>query len=235
MTLDEVMAELKGYGNAGTKKILIKHGAREPFFGVKVQDLKKIVKKVKKDHNLSLELYATGNSDAMYLAGLIADETKITKANLQGWAKEAYWYMVSEYTVPWVTAETPFAEELALEWIESDVEGIAAAGWTTLSSYAALKKDEELPVATYASLLDRVASGVHDAPNRVRYAMNGFVIATGASIASLTESAKKVATTIGKVSVDMGGTACKVPLATDYIKKIEDRGSIGKKRKTARC
>ena len=29
----------------------------------------------------------------------------------------------------------------------------------------------------------------------------------------------------------MGGTSCKVPLATDYIKKVEDKGRIGKKRK----
>ena len=54
------------------------HGAKEPFFGVKVGDLKKILKKTKKNHELSLELYKTGNSDAMYLAGLMADEKKIT-------------------------------------------------------------------------------------------------------------------------------------------------------------
>ncbi len=76
MTTEEIMVELHRYGSEQTKKVLIKHGAREPFFGVKVQDLKKIVKKVKKNHALALELYATGNSDAMYLAGLITDEDK---------------------------------------------------------------------------------------------------------------------------------------------------------------
>lgn len=30
---------------------------------------KEILKKTKKNHELSLELFATGNSDAMYLAG----------------------------------------------------------------------------------------------------------------------------------------------------------------------
>ena len=79
MTLQEVMTELEAYGNPQTKKTLIPHGAKEPFFGVKVADLKKILKKTKKNHDLSLELYATGNSDAMYLAGLMADEKKISK------------------------------------------------------------------------------------------------------------------------------------------------------------
>ena len=78
--------------NESIKKVLVKHGAREPFFGVKVEDLKKIVKKVKTDYPLSLELYNTGNSDAMYLAGLIADPVKMTREDLNNWVEKAYWY-----------------------------------------------------------------------------------------------------------------------------------------------
>ena len=37
------------------------------------------------------------------------------------------------------------------------------------------------------------------------------------------------------VSVDMGGTACKVPFAPEYIAKVIERGNLGKKRKAARC
>jgi hypothetical protein len=33
----------------------------------------------------------------------------------------------------------------------------------------------------------------------------------------------------------MGGAACKVPLAAQYIQKVQKRGTIGKKRKTAKC
>ena len=47
MTLNEVMQELESYGEESTKKTLMKHGAKEPFFGVRVQDLKKILKKTK--------------------------------------------------------------------------------------------------------------------------------------------------------------------------------------------
>ena len=235
MTVKEILTELEGFGNEQTKKVLIKHGAREPFFGVKVQDLKKILKKTKKNHELSLALFATGNSDAMYLAGLMADETQITEAQLNDWVNKAYWYMISEFTVPWVAAETSFGFDLGLKWIESDQEGIAAAGWSTLSGYASVNKDETLDIPAYSKLLDRIANEIHDAPNRVRYTMNAFVIAVGGSISALTKKSIEIAQKIGVVNVEMGGTACKVPLATDYIKKIIDRGSVGKKRKTARC
>ncbi len=235
MTKDEVMLELSKFGNEQTKKIFTRHGAREPFYGVKVGDLKTLVKKIKTDHKLALELYETENSDAMYLAGLIADENLVTWEELQNWVKKAYWYMLSEYTVAWLAAESHHGWKLALEWIESTEEGIASAGWSTLSNLVSLSPDEELDQDTLLTLLDRVARDVHQSQNRVRYTMNGFVIAVGSYVESLTKKANEIATTIGKVSVDVGGTACKVPVATDYIKKVEDKGNIGKKRKAARC
>ena len=235
MTTAEILKELESYGNEATKSVLVKHGAKEPFFGVRVADLKKIVKKVKKNHELSLELYATGNTDAMYLAGLIADEKQITKAQLQEWVKNAYWYYISEYTVPWVAAESDYGIELGLEWIESDVETIATAGWSTLSHCATCKADEDIDMELYLKLLERAEKEVHTAPNRVRYTMNGFIIAVGSYIKDLTDKSFEIAGKVGKVSVEMGGTACKVPLATEYIQKVIDRGSHGKKRKTCRC
>ena len=168
MTTEEILKELKGYGDEGTKKIFLKHGAREPFYGVKVQDLKKIQKKVKKHHELSMELYATGNSDAMYLAGLIADETKISKSDLYKWVKKAYWYMISEYTVAWIAAESSYGLELGLEWIESEKEGIASAGWSTLSNLVSIKPDSDLDIKIFEGLLDRVARDIHNSQNRVK-------------------------------------------------------------------
>jgi len=235
MTKKEVLEQLEAFGEERTKNTFLKHGAKEPVFGVKVGDLKKILKKTKKNHELSLELYATGNSDAMYLAGLMADEKKITKAHLEDWVSKAYWYYLSEFTVPWLAAETDFAVELATQWIASKEESIASAGWATFSNYASIRPDEALDLETYSQLLDRVVKEIDIAQNRVRYTMNGFVIAVGSYIPALTEKAQEIAAKIGKVSVEMGGTACKVPLASDYIQKIIDKDRIGKKRKQARC
>jgi len=233
MNAEAVLKELESYGDPRTKNTLMNHGAKEPLFGVKVADLKKILKKTKKNHELSLELFATGNSDAMYLAGLMADEKQITKKQLQTWVEQAYWYYLSEYAVPWVAAETPFGFELGLEWIKSEKEQIASAGWSTLSNYASI--NDTLDIEVYSSLLDEVEEKIPDAQNRVKYTMNGFVIAVGCFIPELTEKSKQIAKKIGKVDVFMGGTSCKVPFAPDYIKKVEERGSIGKKRKMARC
>jgi 3-methyladenine DNA glycosylase AlkD len=235
MTADEVMAELKRFGDEQTKRTLLRHGAKEPFFGVKIGDMKTIQKKVKKDHALALALYDTGNSDAMYLAGLISDPPKMTKAELQKWAKKAPWGMISEYTVAWVAAESRFAAELAREWIDSPKEAIASSGWNTLSSLVAIKPDEELDLDELADLLDRVQKSIHAAPDRVRYTMNGFVIAIGSYVVLLAGKAKATAKAIRQVKVDMGDTDCKVPSALEYIQKVEKAGRQGMKRKTAMC
>ena len=233
MDVKEVLKELESYADERTKSTHIKHGAKEPLYGVRVADLKKILKKTKKNHELSLALFETGNSDAMYLAGLMADEKKISKEQLNHWVEHAYWYYLSEYTVPWVAAESPYGFELGLEWIRSNEETIASAGWSTLSNYASIT--DVLDLEIYTSLLDEVAEKITDAQNRVKYTMNGFVIAVGCYIPELTQKSKEIASKIGKVDVFMGDTYCKVPLALDYIKKVEERGSIGKKRKMARC
>lgn len=235
MTLDEVMAELQRRGNEQTKTTFLRHGAKEPIFGVKVGDLKVIQKRVKVDHELALALYATGNSDAMYLAGLIADPPKMTKAQLNKWMKAAYWSMLADYTVAWVAAESRFGVELARVWMDSPQERIAAAGWFTYASVLGITPDTQLNLPEIESLLDRVRREIGTAKNHVRYAMNNFVIAVGGFVAPLLRKAQATAQAIGTVAVDMGDTACRVPNAGESIAKMESLGRIGKKRKSARC
>ena len=104
MKLKEVMTQLAAKGSASTKRIFLKHGAKEPFFGVKVADLKLMAKKLKGEQALALELFATGNGDAQYLAGIIVDGTKMTRAQVQSWADQAAWRMISVTMVPVVAS-----------------------------------------------------------------------------------------------------------------------------------
>ncbi|RJX41595.1 DNA alkylation repair protein [Paenibacillus pinisoli] len=235
MTYEELMQRLQELGSEQTKRTFLRHGAMEPLFGVKVGDLKKLVKYVKEDRELAVRLYASGNSDAMYLAGLSIDPKQVSKELLRQWADEAYWYMIAEYTVAGVAAESPYARELALEWIDSPEEMKAACGWSTYAGYVSITPDSKLPMEEIRRLLARVRSDIHNEKNRARYAMNGFVISVGTYVRELHEDAIETGRAIGKVHVDVGDTACKVPLAEDYIAKISNRGKVGVKKKTCIC
>lgn len=233
--VDEVMTQLEAMGNQTTRKTWLNHGAPESTFGVKVGDLKKIAKQIKGNQQLALDLYATANSDAMYLAGIVANGQLMNKSTLQRWATNSAWYMVAEYSVPGVTCENSAAQDLAIKWINAKKPIVQTCGWTTYSGIVATRPDQDLDLQQIQSLLNTVKQTIHDSPNRVRYTMNGFVISVGCYIDALLKEAKALATKIGTVSVDMGTTACKVPLATEYIAKVESMGRIGKKRKTMKC
>jgi 3-methyladenine DNA glycosylase AlkD len=235
MMYEEIMVKLKELGSEQTKKVYLNHGVKEPYFGVKIGDLKKLVKFVKKDHELALKLFESGNHDAMYLAGLSINPKRISKETLQEWANNAYWYMIAEYTVAGVAAESDYAVELAKEWINSEEEMVAVCGWSTYSNYLSITPDEKLDLAEIINLLQKVKNTIHHEKNRVRYVMNGFVISVGTFVTELNEEAKQVAEQIGKVHVDVGNTACKVPLAYSYIEKVEAKKRVGLKRKTCIC
>ena len=235
VTAREILAELKPLGSEGYKRVLFNHGVQEPCFGVKISDLKVIQKRIKKDYQLALELFDTGNYDAMYLAGLIADDARMTKKDLNRWARGANGGAICGATVPWVAAGSPHGWEVANEWIDSKDPLIAAAGWATLSSILSITPDEKLDLAALKKLLKRVEREIKAAPDYVRYQMNGFVIALGGYVAPLTELAIATGEKIGEVKADLGNNACETPYAPDYIRKMQERGNIGKKRKSAKC
>lgn len=234
LTAAAIVEQLKPLGKESYKRVVMVHGVPEPFFGVSVEELKKFEKQIKKDYKLALDLYDSGIYDAMYLAGLIADETKMTREDLQGWMDRATCAALTTSTVAWIAAESAFGWELALEWIDSKHEDTACGGWSTLSSLVCLKEDKDLDIEELRGLLHRVRDTIADAPNRVKQSMNNFVIAVGCSVAGLTDEALAIGTALGKLDVKMTAY-CKLPSIPDYIRKVQARGAIGKKRKTARC
>ena len=234
MNAKTILEEIKPLGRDSYKKVLLNHGVPEPCFGVKIEELKRIQKRIKHDYRLALELYDTGIYDAMYLAGLIAEDGQMTRKDLQRWAENAC-PPLARFTVSWVAAGSPHAREMALAWIDSSKENVAVAGWGTLCSLVSTQDDSELDIAELKQLLQRAEKEIHQAPNEVRHQMNAFVISVGCYVKPLTRHAKEVGAKIGEVTVDMGNTACRVPFAPDYIRKVEKRGTIGKKRKSAKC
>ncbi|MBL0912663.1 MAG: DNA alkylation repair protein [Bacteroidia bacterium] len=233
MNTAEVMQWLKDHSSATIKNVLSNHGAPESLMGVKIGDMKTLMKLTGKDHVLALELYRTGISDAQYYAGLIADPKKMDGNELRYWADHASWHMISDYSVAWNAAESTAGQECALEWIDSNSELLLSAGWYTLAYRTQLNIpiDKDL----YLSLIGRVRETLQQAPNRARYSMNNFLITTGAADPAFTDACKKAAADIGEVHVDLGKTSCEVPQVVTYIDKAIARGSYTKKKKTVKC
>ncbi len=235
MTVDEVMAELEKLGTTQTAKTFRNHGATGDLFGVKIGDLKKVLKKIRHEQELAIELWDTGNSDAMYLAAMVADGSRMTRKQLDHWAKSAWWHMLGEFAVPSVAAQHPDAASIAMRWIGSRQSNVAASGWCTYSLLVAVRPDDQLDLDEIRGLLRKVESEIHTASNRVRLCMNGWIIAVGGYVKPLLREAKALAKKVGTIEADMGNTCCKIPNATEYLAKIESMGRVGQKRKSTKC
>lgn len=235
MNSQMVMQELEALGKERTKKMYISNGAHEPLFGVATGQMKPIAKKIKKDQSLAEELYATGNYDAMYFAGIIADPKAMTESDFDRWIDGAYFYMLSDYVVAVTLAETDIAQTVADKWIASGDELRMSAGWSCYCWLLGNRPDAEFNTNKIACMLDQVENTIPDSPERTKSAMNNFIYTVGVSYLPLHDKAVETAKAVGTVEVKRGEKKSSFLIASESIQKEIDRGKIGFKRKYVRC
>ncbi|MFK2826810.1 DNA alkylation repair protein [Bacillus sp. B190/17] len=235
MDSQTVMQELEDLGKERTKKIYISNGACEPLFGVATGAMKPIAKKIKINQRLAEDLYATGNYDAMYFAGIIADPNAMTESDYDRWMDEAYFYMLSDYVVAVTLSESDIAQEVADKWISSGDELRMSAGWSCYCWLLGNRQDIEFSESKISTMLDIVKKSIHGSPERTKSAMNNFLYTVGISYLPLHEKAVETAKEVGIVEVKRGKKKPSLLNAYESIQKEVDRGRLGFKRKYVRC
>ncbi|MBP2242311.1 3-methyladenine DNA glycosylase AlkD [Cytobacillus eiseniae] len=235
MDFEIVMLELESLGKERTKKIYISNGAREPLFGVATGAMKPIAKKIKINQQLAEELYATGNYDAMYFAGIIADPKAMTESDYDRWMDGAYFYMLSDYVVAVTLSESDIAQDVADKWIASGDELRMSAGWSCYCWLLGNRKDHEFSESKISNMLELVKNSIHDSPERTKSAMNNFLFTAGISYVPLHEKAIEVAKEVGIVEMKREKKKSSFLNANESIQKEIDKGRLGFKRKYVRC
>jgi 3-methyladenine DNA glycosylase AlkD len=230
-----VMQELEALGKERTKKMYISNGAHEPVFGVATGAMKPIAKKIKLNQPLAEELYATGNYDAMYFAGIIADPNGMTEADYDRWMDAAYFYMLSDYVVAVTLSEADIAQEVADKWIASGEELRMSGGWSCYCWLLGNRPDSEFSENKISSMLDLVKKNIQDSPVRTQSSMNNFVSTVAISYLPLHEKAVETAMAIGPIEIKREKKKNSILHASQDIQKQVDRGKIGFKRKYVRC
>jgi len=235
MDLETVMQELEALGKERTKKIYMSNGALEPLFGVATGQMKPIAKKIKQNQPLAEQLYNTGNYDAMYFAGVIADPKAMTEADFERWIDAAYFYMLSDYVVAVTLAETDIAQEVADKWIASGEELKMSAGWSCYCWLLGNRRDSEFSEEKIANMLELVKNTITDAPERAKSAMNYFMYTVGVSYVPLHDKAVETAKAVGPIEMIRDNKKNSVLHAFENIQKEVDKGRVGFKRKYVRC
>lgn len=216
-TTQDVLDELQALGGEQTRNTMRRHGVAEPLYGVKFGALEPIKKRIKTDHALALQLWATQVYEARLLATMIADSRQIDADLLEQWVVDLRGHVVADAFADLVI-RTPLAQDCMRRWVDADDEWIDRTGWHLLAQLAT--HEPSLPDAYFEPYLVRIEQTIRAAKDRVREAMNNALIAVGGRNATLEEQALAIAAEIGKVHIDHGPTYCKTPDATAYILKV---------------
>lgn len=235
MEFGTVMNELEALGKERLKKMYMGNGAHEPLFGVATGEMKPLAKQIKTNQPLAEQLYATGNYDAMYFAGVIADPKAMTEADFDRWIDAAYFYMLSDFVVAVTLAETEIAQTVADKWIASGVDLRMSAGWSCYCWLLGSRPDREFSTSKLAGMLDQVRETIHSAPDRTKSSMSNFLYTVAISYLPLHERAVETARAVGAVEIRPGTAKSRLLQPLENIQKSLERLRIGFKRKYVRC
>jgi 3-methyladenine DNA glycosylase AlkD len=235
MELEEIMDQLASLTNERTKKYYVSNGALEPVFGCTISSMKPLFKQLKFNQRLADQLYDTGNYDAMYLAGMIAEPKKMTKQDFDRWIDKAYFYMISDFIVAVTLAEADIGPEVADVWIDSEKELTVSAGWKAYEWMLGTRKNESFDQQRLKELIEMIPLRFDSRPPRAQSAMIDFLQAVAISYPPLHEDAVKIAKVLKTKEIVFGETKSRTVDPLTHITSEVNKGRLGFKRKHVRC
>ena len=137
--------------------------------GVSVSRLREIGRPHRRDHALALELWATGIHEARVLAAVIDDPKKITRAQMDRWARDCDNWAVTD-AMAFTLDRTDFAEAKAHAWSRRQAEFVKRAAFSVMAGMAVHRK--ELPDEIFLRFLPVIRREAKDERNFVRKAVN---------------------------------------------------------------
>ena len=183
-------------------------------FGIGLTQLKKLAKKIGKDHKLAQELWKEPNYDIKIISILIEEPSKISEKQIKAMVSNVSMWMLSHTWVQNIFCKVPFAKELAENWRKSTIEIERRCSYAFLYYLA---KDTKISDTYFSPILNVIEKKIQQEENFVKEAMNNALFAIGQRSKSLNFRCIEIAKKIGKNEVDYGDNSCE---AVDVIKHL---------------
>jgi len=192
MTTSEVIKELKKYYNPKNIEGMKRYGIKaDKAFGLNTPTMYAIAKRIGKNHELALELWATGYHEARHIAAMIEDPKLVTKSQMNKWVKDFNSWDIVDGTCSNLFRKTPYAIEKILEWCEKKEEYIRRAGFS-LICYVAVH-DKKRDDKDFLQFLPLIKKHSIDERNFVKKAVNWALRTIGKRSKFLNKEALKLA------------------------------------------
>ena len=169
----------------------------EGRLGVSIPNLRKMAKELGKNHELALDLWRTGISEARILAAMVDDPAKLTEKQMEDWVRDINSWDVCDQVCMNLFERTPLAWRKILDWSNREEEFVKRAAFALIACLA--WHDKESEDQKFLRLLPVIRQGATDDRNFVKKAVNWALRNIGKRNQKLNEAAIKTARQIQRI------------------------------------
>jgi len=226
MTKNEVFALLEENQNERGVANWKKKPSRLKSFGIGLTQLRKLAKMIGRDHDLARQLWESDVYDAKVIGLLVDDPKQLSREQVEQQVEELEDGLLRHVfaTCDATLAKTPFAFNLACEWMENEDVNRRRCGYALL--YELSKKNPKgMDDPFLLGRIDHIQESIHVEDMWVRESMAGALLGIGKRNKELNRAAVRAARAIGPIDVDYGDDNGCEPvnvlkhLESDYLKK----------------
>lgn len=229
MTTSEIMALLKENQNErGLENWNRLYPDPESLksFGINLTTLRKLAKKIGRDHDLAQELWKSDYYDARIIALLIDDPKQISRTQAEIQVEQLnQGYLAHVFSSCDASlAKTPFVVELASDWIKNKDPIRRRCGYGLMYEISKTKKKSAPDDEFFLTWIKHINDSFFTENHEVKVSMGGALMGIGKRNAKLNKAALDVARNIGPIEIKSGKTKCEPfdvtkHLTSDSLKK----------------
>ena len=170
-TIQRAVEELRRHGSQRNIDGMARFGIRsKDAFGVSKPMLDAVARRIGRNHELGLRLWATGNHDVRLLAMVISEPEKVTAVQMEEWVRDFDNWDICDGTLCHLFVFAKPVWKKAYAWTSRKAEFEKRAGFA-LAAYLAIH-DKEAPDSAYRKFFPMIEREAWDERNFVRKAVN---------------------------------------------------------------
>jgi 3-methyladenine DNA glycosylase AlkD len=190
--VSDILKELRARGDPRSVEEMVRFGIRTvDAYGLSMPEIRRIGRRLGRNHSLALRLWSTGNYEARVLASLVDVPAEVTTEQMDKWVGEFDNWAICDGCCFNLFEKTPYAYDKALEWSRREEEYVRRAGFSLMAALAI--HDKKADDDRFLPFLVAISERADDDRNFVRKAVNWALRQVGKRNVRLNREAVKVA------------------------------------------
>jgi len=186
--VEAILTELEALGSAEDRAGMARYGiVVDRAYGVSVYELRRIAKRLGRDHDLALALWGTGVHEARLLAAFTDEPDRVDEDQMERWAADFDSWDVCDQVTTDLFDQTALAWPVAVAWSSRPEEWVKRGGFALMAGLAV--HDKAAPDERFLELLPHIEREAFDERNFVKKAVNWALRNIGKRNLALNEAA----------------------------------------------